>query len=448
MTPDQTTSEAAETPAPTILCVDDEPNILSALRRLFRSEGFQVKTAVGGAAGLELLATESVDLVISDMRMPEMDGAEFLQKVRERTPDTVRLLLTGYSEVTSIIGAINRGEIYRYITKPWDDHDIVLIVRQALERKALDQEKKRLEKLTIEQNDALKNLNASLESKVTERTAELATSNQSLQGANEKLKTNFVTSIKLFSTLIEMRGGNLAGHSRRVADLSRKIAHTMKLEGKLIQEIFIAGLLHEIGKVGFADELLKTPVAMMTPPQLDTYRNHIVQAEQLLMPLQDLKGPTEIICGQFERFDGSGFPEKIAGDAISIGARILAVASDFDSMQIGTLTQRKLTAEDAKIIIVHGSGKRYDPQVVAAFVELHGGGAKEEAETARKQEMSVLANDLEVGMVLARDLITPSGMLMLSTNHVLDARLISKILHFQKTSGMQLTAFIQVQKKP
>ena len=447
MNPDQPTPEAATPAAPIILCVDDEPNILSALRRLFRGQGFEVRTAVGGAAGLELLATETVDLVISDMRMPEMDGAEFLQKVRERTPDTVRLLLTGYSEVTSIIGAINRGEIYRYITKPWDDHDIVLIVRQALERKALDQERKRLEQLTVTQNDELKSLNASLESKVAARTAELGISNLSLQGANEKLKTNFVTSIKIFSTLIEMRGGNLAGHSRRVADMARKIAHILKLDGKLIQEIFIAGLLHEIGKVGFADELLKTPVAMMTPVQLDAYRNHIVHAENLLMPLLDLKGPTEIICGQFERYDGSGFPEKIAGDNIPIGARILALASDFDSMQIGTLTQRKLTPEDAKIIIVHGSGKRFDPLVVTAFVELLGGGAREEAETARKQEMAVLANDLEPGMVLARDLMTPSGMLMLSINHVLDARLISKILHFQKTSGMQLTAFIQVQKK-
>jgi len=447
MNPDQQPSEVAAPEPPTILCVDDEPNILSALRRLFRSEGFQVKTAVGGAAGLALLETETVDLVISDMRMPEMDGAEFLQKVRERTPDTVRLLLTGYSEVTSIIGAINRGEIYRYITKPWDDHDIVLIVRQALERKALDLEKKRLERLTIAQNDELKALNASLESKVVARTAELAITNEALQGANERLKSSFVTSIKIFSTLIEMRGGNLSGHSRRAADVSRKIALALKLDGKLVQEIFIAGLLHEIGKVGFSDELLKTPVAMMTPAQLDAYRKHIVQAEQLLMPLVDLKGSTEIICAQFERFDGSGFPDKVAGANIPIGARILAVASDFDSMQIGTMTQRKLTPEDARVIIGHGSGKRYDPDVVAAFMELMGGGSREEPEAGRMGEMAVQANDLEVGMVLARDLMTPSGMLMLSTNHVLDERLISKILNFQKSGGLQLTAFIQVPKK-
>lgn len=432
-------SDAEPTPA-TILCVDDEPNILSALRRLFRGAGFQVRTAVGGAAGLALLETETVDLVISDMRMPEMDGAEFLQQVRQRWPDTVRLLLTGYSEVTSIIGAINRGEIYRYISKPWDDNDIILIVKQALERKALEEEKKRLETLAIRQNEELKTLNASLESKVAARTAELSV-------ANEKLKTNFVTSIKIFSTLIEMRGGNLAGHSRRVADLCRKLALKLGLDGKLGQEIFVAGLLHEIGKVGFADELLRTPVAMMTPAQLELYRKHIVQAEQVLMPLQDLKGAAEIICAQFERFDGTGFPEKLSAGGIPIGGRILALASDFDSMQIGTLTQRRLTPEEAKILIVHSSGKRYDPEVVAAFVELMGGSEREEAEKERTSEMVVVSKDMQPGMVLSRDLITPSGLLMLSTDHVLDERLIRKIKDFERSGGIQLSAYIRVDRR-
>ncbi len=432
---------------PTILCVDDEPNILSSLRRLFRTKGFQVRVAEGGRAGLALLETETVDLVISDMRMPEMDGAQFLAQVRERWPDTVRLLLTGYSDVTSIIDAINRGEIYRYITKPWDDNDIVLIVRQALERKALELEKKRLEDLSIRQNEELKTLNASLEAKVEARTAELRVANDSLQGANEKLKASFVTSIKVFSTLIEMRGGNLAGHSRRVADLARRIAQKLQLDSRQVQEIFVAGLLHEIGKVGFADELLSTPVAMMKPAQLDAYRKHTVQAEQLLLPLQDLRGPSEIISAQFERFDGTGFPDRLSADHIPIGARILTLASDYDNMQIGTLTQRLLNPEEARIIIVHSSGSRYDPAVVTAFVAVLGGASREETEKERLSEMAVSARDLQVGMILSRDLITPNGLLMLSADHVLDARIISRIINFEKSGGMQLTAYIRQNRK-
>jgi response regulator RpfG family c-di-GMP phosphodiesterase len=428
--------DEAQTRAPTILCVDDEPNILSSLRRLFRGKGFQVRIAEGGKAGLALLETETVDLVISDMRMPEMDGAQFLEQVRARWPDTLRLLLTGYSDVTSIIEAINRGEIYRYITKPWDDNDIVLIVRQALERKALELEKKRLEALAIAQHEELLALNASLESKVQARTAQL-------QVANEQLKSSFVTSIKVFSTLIDMRGGNLAGHSRRVADLARKIALRLKVEAKQVQEIFVAGLLHEIGKVGFADELLRTPVAMMKPDQLDAYRKHTVHAEQLLLPLADLRSASDIISGQFERFDGTGFPDHLAGEAIPLATRILTLASDYDNMQIGTLTQRELSAEEARILIVHGSGKRYDPAVVAAFNEVLGGVApKEESDKERRVEVALRANELEVGMTLSRDLTTPSGLLMLSADHVLDARLIRRIADFERSNGLELTAYI------
>lgn len=436
MTVEPTSPDTAEPRAPTILCVDDEPNILSSLRRLFRGKGFQVRIAEGGKAGLALLETETVDLVISDMRMPEMDGAQFLEQVRARWPDTLRLLLTGYSDVTSIIDAINRGEIYRYITKPWDDNDIVLIVRQALERKALELEKKRLEALAIAQHEELLALNASLETKVRERTAEL-------QVANDQLKNSFVTSIKVFSTLIDMRGGNLAGHSRRVADLARKIALRLKVEAKQVQEIFVAGLLHEIGKVGFADELLRTPVAMMKPDQLDAYRKHTVQAEQLLLPLADLRSASDIICAQFERFDGTGFPDRLAGEAIPLATRILTLASDFDNMQIGTLTQRQLNAEEARILIVHGSGKRYDPAVVTAFTEVLGGVApKEESDKERRVETAIPASELQADMTLSRDLTTPNGLLMLSADHVLDARLIRRIADFERFNGLELTAYI------
>lgn len=429
---------------PTILCVDDEPNILSALKRLFRGKGWQVLSAEGGQAALALLETQTVDLVISDMRMPGMDGAQFLAQVRVRWPDTVRLLLTGHSDINAIIDAINRGEIYRYITKPWDDNDIVLIVRQALERQALEHEKKRLEALTTRQNEELKALNASLEAKVEARTTELRIANESLQDANERLKSSFVTSIKVFSTLMEMRGGNLAGHSRRVADLARRMASKLKLDSKLVQDIFVAGLLHEIGKVGFADELLNTPVAMMKPEQLDAYRKHTVQAEQLLLPLAELRAASDIITAQFERFDGSGFPAQLAGPNIPVGTRILSLASDYDNMQIGTLTHTRLKPEEAKILIIHGSGQRYDPEVVSAFLEVLGGVARQAAGKESFAEMMVNACDLKAGMVLARDLITPSGLLMLSAEHVLDRRMIGKIITFEKSGGMELIAHIRV----
>lgn len=427
---------SAPAPAGRVLCVDDEPNILSALKRLFRAAGVKVDTAGSGRDGLVALEQQSYDVVISDMRMPEMDGTQFLEQVRQRWPDSVRLLLTGFSEVSSIIGAVNRGEIYRYIAKPWDDNDIVLIVHQALERKQLAAEKKRLEALTAEQNAQLRELNATLEQRVAERTDELRV-------ANERLKASFLTSIKMFSNLLEARGGVLAGHSRRVAELCRKICQEMGLPKTAAQDVFLAALLHEVGKVSFTDEMLRTPLALLSAEQQDQYRRHIEQAEQLLMPLPELKGAIDIIVAQLERVDGSGFPKQLEGDAIPLGARILAVASDYDAMQIGTLVQRKLQAAEARTLIQHGASKRYDPRVVQALnavLEPKPAAATTDAPREIEIRDSTL---LQPGMVLARDLITPSGLLMLAADHTLDERLIQRIRDFERVGGIQLMTVVR-----
>ena len=436
---------APEAQTGTILCVDDEPSILSALRRLFRARGFQVKVAESGPVGLALLQSEPVDLVISDMRMPEMDGVVFLEQVRQRWPDITRLLLTGYADITSIMGAINRGEIYRYIAKPGDDNDIILIVRGALQQRALEFEQRRLQALVQQQNEALKTLNASLEIKVEERTAELKDANLALNGANERLKSNFLTSIKVFTSLIELRDSKLAGHSRRVADLARRVAQRMGLSSRQVQETFIAGLLHEIGKVGFDDVLMDTPVVMMNTRQLDSYRHHPARAAQMLMPLEELKGPADMIGSQLERFDGGGYPDQLANSQIPIGSRIISATCDFDSLQIGILGQCQLSPKDAQTVVVRGSGRRYDPAVVEALVAVLIDAADQAKKgiSDRPAELTIMPQDLHSGMVLSRDLITPSGLLMLTAGHVLDEAVISKLASFGKSIGTRLAAHIR-----
>lgn len=435
------TSSAATTPR--ILCVDDEPSILSALRRLFRPQGYVVLTAESGEAGLALLEKEHVDLVISDMRMPAMDGARFLERVRALWPDTVRLLLTGYADMQSVLNAINRGEIYRYLTKPWDDHDIVLQVRHALERKALEREKLRLEALTAQQNEELKALNASLEAKVTERTVALKKAHDELIVFNDKLKTNFLTSIKIFSGMIELRGANLAGHSRRVAHLARRIAVRMALEAGDIQEIFIAGLLHNIGKIGFGDELLTLPVSVMNGEQLGLYRKYPVRGEQLLMPLDDLQTAANLVRAHQERFDGQGFPDRLSGFDIPLGARILALACDYDNLQIGALTPRRLRPEEAAQTILRSKSQRYDPQVVQAFQEIIAG--RNVAHDAVPERVLPIA-ELKPGMITARDLVTPDGFLLLSSDHVLSERLIRQLAEFEQSAQIRLVAHIRLQR--
>lgn len=167
--------------AHTILCVDDEKNILNALKRLLRKEDYKIITASSGKAGLELLNHESVQVVISDQRMPEMNGTDFLAKVKERFPDIIRIILTGYTDVDSITESINKGNIYKFFLKPWNDQNLKLEVRQALEQYELKRMNRQLHNTVIEQNEELKVINENLESIVQERTEMINIQNHALE---------------------------------------------------------------------------------------------------------------------------------------------------------------------------------------------------------------------------------------------------------------------------
>lgn len=131
-----------------ILLVDDEVNVVSSLKRLLRHEDYHIDVAPGGQQALEILERSQVDLIISDARMPGMDGATFLAQVQARWPDCMRILLTGYADLSMTVKAINEGRIYRYISKPWDDEELRTVIRQALHFRHLERERKRLELLT------------------------------------------------------------------------------------------------------------------------------------------------------------------------------------------------------------------------------------------------------------------------------------------------------------
>ncbi|MBI5007257.1 MAG: response regulator [Nitrosomonadales bacterium] len=413
----------------TLLFVDDEANVLSSLKRLFRPHGYRIFTAESGAQALEIMRHETVDLVVSDMRMPEMNGAQFLQKVNEGWPDTVRILLTGYAEIEATIDAINKGHIYRYISKPWEDNDIVLSIQHALRHKELEKANRGLEELTRKQNEELRDLNANLEQKVRARTEELRQTMGFLEVAHEKLKKGFITSIRIFANLIEMREGAMAGHSQRVAELSRAIAVQMGMSEAETQDVFLAALLHDVGKIGLPDYLLEKPYSDMNTLERVEFVKHPIKGQMALMALEQLQGAAKLIRSHHEHFDGQGYPDRLRGMEIPLGARIIALANEFDSVQDGTLTGKHLKPADAVLFIQEGSGGRYDPSVVEAFVREMKANEKTRASV---QERVLHADQVKSGMVLSRDLLSNHGELLLSKEHVLDANLIGQIMGYSK----------------
>lgn len=422
-----------------LLAVDDESNILAALRRLFRTQGYELLTADSGKAALALLEQEPVDLVISDMRMPEMNGAQFLTEVKRRWPDTIRILLTGYAEISSTIEAINKAQIHRYIAKPWDEQDLLDTLRQALEVKRLQRDNATLDSQLQRRNEELSVLNASLENKVQERTLALEQAMLLVEEANEQLKKSFLTSIRVFSNLIELREGKLAGHGRRVTELSRQVGKKLGLTEAELQDLTIASLLHDVGKLGLPDGLLDKPFASLTPEERTLYIKHPIKGQTALMALDSLEQAAAIIRSHHERHDGLGYPEQLSGESIPLGARILALVNDYDGLLNGTLLPRKFTRDEAMKAIRDGSGRRYHPTVVEAFQSIEDEPVADDATEACISSMS-----LEIGMVLARDLLSPAGTLLLAHDYVLTQRAIDRIQQFEEVEGCRLECFVQL----
>jgi len=429
----------SESNAATLLFIDDDASILVLLKRLFQPLGYNILTAESGVEALVLLEKERVDLVISDMKMPQMTGVEVLEQIRVKWPDVVRILQTGYSDLSSVIAAINRGEIYRYITKPWVNSDIVLIVRDALERKHLLAEKQQLEALTLRQKEELTVLNASLEDKVRKRTEEMHVALESLADAHEQLKKDYFNTIQIFANLMELREGTMGGHSRRVAKLCRNIALKMSLPTTDILNIETAALLHNIGKIGLPDRLLHKPYMELSVADRVEFDKHSRRAAAALMVLDPLREAAKIIRHHLDHYNGMGNSSGLRGEGIPLGARILLVPSDYDALQQGLITHDKLSPEQALNMIVSGRNTRYDPIVVNVFYEMMLHGSSHGVEP----EFLATSAQLYEGMLLKRDVETSDGILLLLKDSKLNAEHIREIREFERSTGERLKIYTQ-----
>lgn len=423
---------------PAILFVDDEADILSALRRLFRSSGCKLLTAGSGQAGLDVLAAEPVDLIISDMRMPGMNGAEFLAQAKARFPETVRILLTGFSEMGAAISAINEGGIYRYLQKPWDDQDLLLTVQHALEQQRLKRQTEHLTALVQSQNEKLKIFNLDLERQVQARTGEIQQTVLFLEKAQDDLKNNFMTVLKVLSSIIESRTGMLGGNPRRIGELSKKLGQKFDIAEMAAQELMMAGLLHAIGKIGLPDEIIRKPQDRLTAEEFKQFVAHAVRGQMILAQLESLAGTGRIIRHQYERFDGRGTPDALVGDAIPLGARILAVVRDFEALRSGAMTDKPVPDERVISVLKTQSGHRYDPLVIERFIEL----VNEPGALELSGTRLIPSHDLSAGLRLAEDLISREGVLLLTKDSVITPHYIAQIRKFEDIENTRLRILV------
>lgn len=312
-----------------ILIIDDELDNLQLLARTFRKK-YHIFMASSGSEGLEILAKNQIDLIISDHKMPGMDGIEFFKRSIEVSPDSLRVLVTAYSDPSLLINAINTGKVHRYVKKPWDPNDLVNIIGSVFE------------------------------------VYQLSIDNQELALDFKEL---FSGTILAITEALDAKDSFTFGRSKRVAFYSVKIAKYLQLSEADIGKIELAGLLHDIGMIGVPENIINKP-DNLNEEEYAAIKKHVELGAKILEEIKQLESVINIIKYHHERYDGTGYPSGIRGEEIPIGSRIISVADSYDSMTSERAYRSGLTHESAIAEIKKSSGTQLDPNIVEAFLAI------------------------------------------------------------------------------
>ncbi len=428
-----------------VLFVDDEENILKSIGRLFLDEPYELITAGSGREALELLnRSRSVAVIVSDQRMPGMSGTEFLEKARELAPDAVRIVLTGYADVNAAVDAINKGGVQRYIGKPWNDDELLAVIREAVSRHDLTEENKRLTEIVHRQNAELRRWNSQLEVFVQEQTIEITKKNDELKRFNERLKSNFRDIIESLAGLLELRDKTTMNHSRNVSEMAVKAAWAMDLPAAEVEQIAVASLLHDIGKIGMLDLLLfKSPETMSAEERKD-YMQHAVRGQVAIDGIEDLRAAGILIRHHHEAYNGAGFPDKLQGNSIPVGSRIIAAADFYDRTFMQSADAQALERAMRSVNAV--AGKILDPDICRLMEVPFRETYAQVVPRTGMVELEIPLKDLSAGMVVSRDILSGTGVLLMSKGTAFDAKNIQALKRYEQVDPAKQGVYIWARK--
>lgn len=327
--------------APYCLIVDDEPRLRQVMMHLMRSDGFQCVEAANGIEALEQLEIYPVILVLSDLRMPKMDGFELLREIRSRFPDAAVVMITAVADVEIAVNCLAIGAA-DYVIKPYQLEDVRARVAQALEKRRL-----------ILENRAYRE---SLEERVAQQA--------------RRLEELFLASVQSLAEALELKDPYTRGHSVRVSHYSSVIAQSMGLDGEMLRQIELGGHVHDIGKIGVRESVLNK-AGRLTAEEYEHIMTHPVLGWRILAPLLgETPNALNIVRSHHERFDGRGVPDGFSGSEIPLEARIAAAADALDAMTSDRpYRTSEMTLELAVEEIQRNSGTQFDPDVVVALVQ-------------------------------------------------------------------------------
>jgi putative two-component system response regulator len=307
-----------------VMVVEDDDFVRLSLEHLLKARGYEVITAAGGREALDRLQRESVDLVLTDLHMPGVDGLEVLRKVKSKFPDVAVILLTGYSSLDSAIQAM-RHEASDYLLKPCKKTELVQRIEAALIRREVYRHLSRTEE--------------------------------------------DLPAIAALVTTVEAHDPYTRGHSERVAHYAAQLAQEMRFSPDDTRDLWLAGLLHDIGKIGVRDAILYKP-GPLTDAEYRLVKKHPVLAAQILAPIAGLRRIVPIVLHHHERYDGGGYPDGLRGESIPLSSRLLAVADGFEAMISDRAYRVAFSVEQALETLEYGGGTQWDPEPTRTWVRL------------------------------------------------------------------------------
>jgi putative two-component system response regulator len=322
----------------TLLIVDDEKTIRKLLRRKLSAEGYQCLEADSAAQALAELRNNSISLVILDIKLPGKSGVQLIPEISLSYPTTMIIMATATTDTSTAVHCMKQGA-YDYLTKPFNLDEVVLSVTKALERRRLE-----LENRMYQQH---------LEEKVTEQA--------------RKIRTSLMNAIAALANALEAKDKYTSGHSQRVAEIATSIAGELVLSTASVEKIRLAGLVHDIGKIGVREDILEKQ-GKLTSEEYMHITDHCELGERILAPLVEDEEILRIVKHHHERYDGSGYPDQLSGKQILLGARILAVADTYDAITSDRPYRQAMSLEAARIEISQRKGTQFDPEIVDAFL--------------------------------------------------------------------------------
>jgi len=411
----------------TLLCVDDERIILRTLQRLFRRKPYKLLIADSAKEALEIVKDTPIDVIVSDMRMPEMDGATLLEKVAKSHPSTYRIVLSGYADFDSTVAAINLGKINRFINKPWNNDSLVNAVEEGFERIQLKRENQNLKNEIENQNKLLKSLNNSLEEKVNLRTKQIRASllrNERNNIACEKMIFNFIAIDPYLSGSFAKKVGQLAG----------KLGEQLGLNKEAIRDVRLAGFINEIGMLGLEPIICSTPYSLLNFEQKKLFMTQGAIAQQILSPAQRLNNVKEVLTHQFSPLERIA---EIVDSKTLLACKIINISRDYWRFAYGKIEENKMEQKQIFLELNKSKGIKYAEDILDILI------AKPELIEDNIIEKGLNTRQVLPNMILKQSLFSSHNLLILAEGHEFTEHSIEKLIEYENNQKHQFVIIIE-----